>query len=58
MTLKDHKAKFPNKVNFKLLNPIKSNLGKIAKKIIEKINSCIKIKTKLNQWKNTYEVVN
>ena len=57
MTLKDPKADFPNKVECRLLNPIKSDLSKIAKKIFDKINPCIKIK-QLNQWKNPYEVVN
>ena len=56
--LKDQKADFPNKVGCRLLNPMKSDLGKIAKKILDKMNSCIKTKTKLNQWKNNYEVVN
>ena len=58
LTVKDHKTEFPNKVECRLINPIKSDLGKISKKILDKINLCIKKKTKLVQWKNSYEVVN
>ena len=36
ITVKDHKADFPNRVEYRLLNPIKSDFGKIAKKILDK----------------------
>ena len=41
ITLKDHKNDFPNKIKYRLINPTKSNIGKISKHIIDKINNNI-----------------
>ena len=41
ITLKDHKPNFPNNIKCRLINPTKSNLGKISKQILQKINSKI-----------------
>ena len=41
ITLKDHKPNFPNNIKCRLINPAKSNLGKISKQILQKINSKI-----------------
>ena len=38
ITVKDHKDNFYNKPSCHLINPIKKELGKISKKIIEQIN--------------------
>lgn len=57
ITLKDHKPNFNNKPCCRLINPAKSQIGKISKQILEKINYSIKQTTKLNQWKNTNEVI-
>ena len=56
ITLKDHKPNFKNKPTCRLINPTKSDIGKISKKILERINSKVRTVTKLNQWKNTNEV--
>ena len=58
VTLKDHKPNFNNKPSCRLINPTKSEIGKISKQILEKINYQIKNATKFNQWKNTDEVIN
>ena len=58
ITLKDHKDNFNNNPKCRLINPRKSEIGKISKRILEKINTKIRDKTKLNQWKNTQEVIN
>ena len=57
ITIKDHKDNFPNSLSFRLINPSKSDLGKISKTILDKINQAIINKTKVNQWKNTSEVI-
>jgi hypothetical protein len=57
ITLKDHKPSFRNKPTCRLINPTKSEIGKISKKILERVNSKIREQTKLNQWKNTNEVI-
>ena len=57
VTIKYHKDSFPNSLSFRLINPSKSDIGKISKKILDKINQTIIKKTNVNQWKNTPEVI-
>ena len=45
ITLKDHKENFHNKPTCRLINPAKSELRKIAKFHIDKINKIIRAKT-------------
>ena len=58
ITLKDHKDNFANHPTCRLINPAKSELGKVSKQILHNISSKIREMTKLNQWKNTSEVIN
>ena len=58
ITLKDHKPNFANKPTCRLINPTKSEIGKISKNILDRINSTIAKKHNLNQWKNTTAVIN
>ena len=58
ITLKDHKPNFANKPTCRLINPTKSEIGKISKNILDRINSSIAKKHNLNQWKNTSAVIN
>ena len=53
VTVKDHKDNFRNNPKCRLLNPTKLELGKISKKITERINTVVREKTGFNQWKNT-----
>ena len=57
ITLKDHKDDFENNPKCRLINPTKSEIGKISKKILERINTEIRLKTKFNQWINTNDVI-
>ena len=57
ITLKDHKENFINDPKCRLINPAKSNIGKISKVILDRINTDIRNKTLLNQWRNTEEVL-
>ena len=57
ITIKDHKPRFPNEVQCRLLNPCKSQIGKISKKYLEGINKKIRESTDLNQWRNTTDVL-
>ena len=54
---KDHKTGFINDPQTRLINPAKSEVGKISKKILEGINQKIKEKLKLNQWVNTKNTI-
>ena len=57
ITLKDHKPNFANNPTCRLINPTKSEIGKVSKKILDRINSNIARKCNFNQWKNTASVI-
>ena len=57
ITLKDHKDNFCSHPTCHLLNPCKSELGKISKSILEEVNNTIKMTLNLNQWKNLNQVI-
>ena len=57
VTIKDHKENFPNKISCRLINPSKSEIGKISKHILDDINNKIKTIESVNQWKNTTDVL-
>ena len=57
ITIEDHKKDFPNNPSFRLINPSKSDIGRISKKILDKINHRVIQETKVNQWKNTNTVI-
>ena len=40
-----------------LIKPSKSDIGKISKHILDKINQQMRRETEVNQWKNSYEVI-
>ena len=43
ISVKDHKEGFPNSPSFRLINPSKSEIGKISKHILNKINKLLQI---------------
>ena len=57
ITVKDHKDDFRTNPKFRLINPTKSELGKVSKVILEKINTQIRQITKSNQWQNTTSTI-
>ena len=57
-TLKDHKDNFVNNPKVRLIDPMKSDVGKVSKQILEKINKEVRQKSGLNQWTSTGDVVN
>ena len=57
ITLKDHKPNFQNNPTVRILNPVKNELGRISKTILDKINVNLRNSLHLNQWKNTQEVI-
>ena len=46
---KDHKLNFDNNAKCRLMNPAKSEVGKISKVLLDKINNEVRCKTNLNQ---------
>ena len=57
ITIKDHKPNFPNNIKCRLINPAKSNLGRVSKQILTRINNEIRKSTRLLQWRNTPAVI-
>ena len=57
ITVKDHKDGFPHKLSFCLIKPSKSDIGKISKKLLEKITKIVILNTNVNQSKNTTTVI-
>ena len=57
ITIKDHKPNFPNNIKCRLLNPCKSEIGKISKKYLENINESVRNALNVNQWRNTDSVL-
>ena len=56
-TLKDHNENFQNNQTVKLINSAKNEIGRINKVTLYKINSSLIKQLKVNQWKNTQNVI-
>lgn len=57
ITLKDHKDGFASNPKCRLINPAKTDLGKVSKQILVNINNKIRASTGLKQWRCTAEVI-
>ena len=57
MTIKDHKSTFPGKKSWRLINPAKSELGKVSKQILEPIIGTIRELTGYNLWRDNRTVI-
>ena len=53
ITLKDHKEGWPSVIKTRLLNPAKSDLGVVAKHILQEIIKKLLTATNLNLWEST-----
>ncbi|XP_044172000.1 uncharacterized protein LOC122956391 [Acropora millepora] len=57
LTLKDHKPDFENHTKCRLINPAKSDVGKISKSILDTVNSKIREQTGVYQWRNSSDTI-
>ena len=57
ITLKDHRENPPKNTNCRLINPAKSNLGRVSKSVLDKISQKLLTATGANQWRNTKAVI-
>ena len=57
ITIKDHKDNYMNNTKCRLINPAKSDVGKVAKKILTRIVTSLIELGQLKQWKNSYSVI-
>ena len=51
VTIKDHKDNFPHNLSFHLINPSKTDIGKISKSLLDTIHSNIIKESKVNNGK-------
>ena len=58
ITLKDHKQNFPNSLPCRLINPAKSEVGLISKRILNRINANLGASSDVQLWRNSADVVN
>ena len=54
---KDHKPNFINKLQTRLINPSKTDLGKISKNIIQNSATNVKEANHSNLWRNSYDTI-
>ena len=57
-SIKDHKGNFNSNPKCRLINPSKSELGKVSKIILDNINESLRSKLNVNQWINSASVIN
>ena len=50
VAIKDDKLDFCTNPKYRLLNPTKSELGKLNKRIVQILNTELRNKIKVNQW--------
>ena len=54
---KDHKPNFEDKLQSRLINPSKTELGKVSKNIIQNIVTNVKKANYSNLWRNSYDTI-
>ena len=57
ISLKGHKENFENNPKCQLINPAKSDSGKISKLILDKVDTHLGTIIIVNQWRNTQNVI-
>ena len=57
VTIKHHNEGFPEKISCRLINLPKTDIGKISKQMLARVNKTMLGKNKVNQWKNTSSVI-
>ena len=57
ISLKDHKENVAKNPTRSLINPAKSEIGRISKQILQRINTDVRNKTPRNQWKNSSSII-
>ena len=56
--MKDHKPNFSSDPKCHLINPAKSEIGKISKYFLQQLNSKVRDLSSVNQWPETSTVIN
>ena len=57
ITIKDHKSDFKENSEYRLINPAKTQTGKVSKTIVQNICVTLRIALNINQWRNTQDCI-
>ena len=57
ITVKDHKPNFQTQTKCRLINPAKSEMGKVSSIMLKEINECVREKSGLKQWRSTKDAL-
>ena len=57
ITIKDHKQEFPNSIKCQVINPASKNLGRVSKRILDKVNHTYRDASGVSQWRSTQDVL-
>ena len=57
ITIMDHKENFTNNTKCLLIIPFRPEIGKVSKNIVYKVNTSIRCKADVDQWRSTKEVI-
>ena len=57
ITVKDKKERFPQNPSFRLINPLKSDIRRVSKTILDEMNKEITSSIRFNQWENSSAVI-
>ena len=58
VSLKYHKPNFSSNPKYRLINPAKSEMGKISKYFLEQLNSKVRDLSSVKQWQETSTAIN
>ena len=57
MTIKDHKSDFKRNAECRLINPAKTQIGKVSKIIVQDICASLRPALNINQWRSTQDCI-
>ena len=57
ISVKDHKPNFQSSLPCRLINPSKSDIGKISKSILDKVNQNLRKKLQFNPWRKSENII-
>ena len=57
ITIKDHKCDFKTNPECRLINPAKTQIGRISKIIIQEICNSLRLALNINQWRSTKDCI-
>ena len=57
ITIKDHKSNFKTNPECRLINPAKTQIGRISKIIVQEICESLRLALNINQWSSTNDCI-